>query len=181
MQEAKRLPKARGNVPFSPRLDGAGQNVPSVCFKIPTGGGKTLLAAAAVSQIQRQWLKRNNGFVLWIVPNESIYSQTIKALRNREHPYRQSLDRTSAGLTKILELERLDQRDCEQQLCVMLLMLLQSAKRETKGDHLDNPDMAYKKKLFEICSGAFQLHDVRQVGEVELLARRRQGQLRTDI
>ncbi len=69
---------------------------------------------------------------MWIVPNESIYSQTLKALRNREHPYRQILDRASAGRTKILEkLERLDQRDCEQQLCVMLLML-QSANRETK-------------------------------------------------
>lgn len=132
LQDAGRLPKARANVPFSPRLDGAGRNVPSVCFKIPTGGGKTLLAAGAVSQIQSQWLKRNTGFVLWIVPNESIYSQTIKALRNREHPYRQILDRASAGKTKILEkLERLDQRDCEQQLCVMLLML-QSANRETK-------------------------------------------------
>lgn len=41
---------------------------------------------------------------------------------------------------------------------------------ETKGDHLDNPDTAYKKKLFEICAGAFQLHDVKQAGEVELLA-----------
>lgn len=130
--DAGRLPKVRANIPFSPRTDGAGRNVPSVCFKIPTGGGKTLLAAAAVSQIQSQWLKRNTGFVLWIVPNESIYSQTLKALRNREHPYRQILDRASAGRTKILEkLERLDQRDCEQQLCVMLLML-QSANRETK-------------------------------------------------
>jgi len=132
LKDTGHLPKVRAAVPFSPRRDGVGRSVPSVCFKIPTGGGKTLLAAAAVSQIQSRWLRRNTGFVLWIVPNESIYSQTIKALRDREHPYRQILDRASAGKTKILEkLDRLDQRDTEQQLCVMLLML-QSANRETK-------------------------------------------------
>ncbi|MDD5322242.1 MAG: DEAD/DEAH box helicase family protein [Methylococcales bacterium] len=129
--QAGKLPPARKNIPFSPRVDGIGQSVPSVCFKIPTGGGKTVLAASAVSKIQSQWLQRNTGFVLWIVPNESIYTQTIKALRNREHPYRQILDRASAGRTKIIEkLDRLDQRDVDHHLCVMLLML-QSANRET--------------------------------------------------
>lgn len=115
MQETGHLPKARQSAPFSPRSDGAGATVPSVCFKIPTGGGKTLLAAQAVSQIHSQWLQRNNGFVLWIVPNESIYTQTLKALRDRGHE----------------KLERLDKRDVDQHLCVMLLML-QSANRETK-------------------------------------------------
>jgi type III restriction enzyme len=53
------------------------------------------------------------------VPNESIYTQTIKALRNREHPYRQILDRASAGRTKIIEkLDRLDKRDVDHHLCV---------------------------------------------------------------
>jgi type III restriction enzyme len=130
-QEGKLSP-ARQSIPFSPRVDGAGQSVPSVCFKIPTGGGKTILAAYAVSKIHSQWLQRNNGFVLWIVPNESIYTQTIKALRDRQHPYRQILDRASAGRTLILEKQdRLNSRDVDNQLCVMLLML-QSANRVTK-------------------------------------------------
>ncbi|MDD5631593.1 MAG: DEAD/DEAH box helicase family protein [Methylococcales bacterium] len=132
LRQADKLPPARKNIPFSPRVDGAGQSVPSVCFKIPTGGGKTILAAYAVSKIHSQWLQRNNGFVLWIVPNESIYSQTIKALRDRQHPYRQILDRASAGRTLIIEKQdRLNKRDVDNQLCVMLLML-QSANRETK-------------------------------------------------
>lgn len=132
LQEAGRLPKARQSIPFSPRTDGTGASVPSVCFKIPTGGGKTVLAVAAVSRIQSQWLHRNTGFVLWIVPNEAIYTQTIKALRDREHPYRQILDRASAGRTRIIEkLDRLDRRDVDNHLCIMLLML-QSANRETR-------------------------------------------------
>jgi hypothetical protein len=50
-----------------------------------------------------KWVRAKHGFVLWIVPNESIYTQTHKALNNREHPYRQILDRTAAGRVKILE------------------------------------------------------------------------------
>ncbi len=132
MKKGGKLPLVRANIPFSPRVDGIGRAVPSVCFKIPTGGGKTILAAYAVSKIQNQWLGRNNGFVLWIVPNESIYTQTLKALRDRQHPYRQILDRASAGKTKILEKQDgLNSHDVSNQLCVMLLML-QSANRETK-------------------------------------------------
>lgn len=126
------LPKFRENVPFSPRFDGMGRAVPSTCLKIPTGGGKTLIAAHAVSRIMSKWARRNSGFVLWIVPNEAIYSQTKKAFINREHPYRQVLDRAAAGRVKILEKNApLDKRDTDTHLCVMLLML-QSANRETK-------------------------------------------------
>jgi type III restriction enzyme len=79
-----------------------------------------------------RYLDRNTGFVLWIVPNEAIYSQTLKRLKDRQHPYRQSLDRAAAGRVKILEkTDRLDARDVETNLCVMLLML-QSANRETQ-------------------------------------------------
>ena len=127
-----KLPKWRAHLPYSPRKDGAARPVPSVTFKIPTGGGKTVLASSAVSRIMSKWVQRNTGLVLWIVPNESIYTQTYKALNNREHPYRQILDRAAAGRVKILEkMTPLDRRDVDSHLCVMLLML-QSANRETK-------------------------------------------------
>lgn len=132
MRSQGRLPAFRAKVPFSPRQDGTGRPVPNVCLKIPTGGGKTLLAVGALSKLFGTYLKTNTGFVLWIVPNEAIYTQTHKALTNREHPYRQMLDRTAAGKVKILEKDqRLDRRDMESQLCVMLLML-QAANREIK-------------------------------------------------
>jgi len=89
MAAAGGLPPSRQAVPFSPRVDGAGRPVPNVVFKVPTGGGKTLLAASALSSLMGQYLCRNTGFVLWIVPNEAIYSQTKKQLTDRLHPYRQ--------------------------------------------------------------------------------------------
>src|SRR5690606_10629722 len=70
--------------------------------------------------------------VLWIVPNEAIYAQTLKRLKDRQHPYRQALDRAAAGKVQIMEKgDRLDARDVDAQLCVMLLML-QSANRQTQ-------------------------------------------------
>jgi type III restriction enzyme len=126
------LPTFRSSFPYSPRLDGMDNDVPNICLKIPTGGGKTLLAAYAVSRIMGKLLQRNYGFVLWVTPNEAIYSQTRKQLTNREHPYRQILDRAAAGRVKILEKnDPLNKLDVESHLCVMLLML-QSAARESK-------------------------------------------------
>ena len=57
-----------------------------------------------------KYLDRNFGFVLWIVPNEAIYTQTLKNFRNREHPYRLALDRASGTRVKILEKDRQPER-----------------------------------------------------------------------
>ncbi|UTG93171.1 DEAD/DEAH box helicase [Geobacter sulfurreducens] len=132
LRDAAKLPPVRAKIPYSHRIDGIGRPVPSIAFKVPTGGGKTWLATNAVSRIMSKWQRRNSGFVLWIVPNESIYTQTKKALTNREHPYRQQLDKAAAGRVKIMEKnDPLNKRDVESHLCVMLLML-QSANRETQ-------------------------------------------------
>ncbi|MFD0461598.1 DEAD/DEAH box helicase [Microvirga aerilata] len=128
----RKAPASRAAIGYSPRLDGVGHPVPNAVLKVPTGGGKTLLAVQALSRIFGQYLNRNTGFVLWIVPNEAIYSQTLQRLSDRQHPYRQMLDSAAAGRVRILEkTDPLDARDVEGQLCVMLLML-QSANRETQ-------------------------------------------------
>ncbi|HET9364480.1 MAG TPA: DEAD/DEAH box helicase family protein [Candidatus Angelobacter sp.] len=132
LHKANLLPEFRWHIEYSGRKDGMNNDVPNVCLKIPTGGGKTLLAAYSVSHIMGRYLRRNTGFVLWIVPNEAIYTQTKKYLSNRENPLRQTLDRAAAGRVKVLEKDDpLNILDVESHLCVMLLML-QSANRETK-------------------------------------------------
>ena len=104
---------------YASRTDDAGRPIPHVCFKVPTGGGKTLLAAAALERLNRQ-----TGLTLWITPTRAIYEQTKAALRNKEHPYRELLDRASNGRVKLLEKEDLFTRaDAANYMCVMLLML----------------------------------------------------------
>ncbi len=127
-----KLPVSRSAIPYSPRRDGMGNSVPNTVLKVPTGGGKTYIAIDALARIFGKYFNQNTGFVLWIVPNEAIYTQTLKALKDRQHHYRQALDRAAAGKVLILEKnDVLNVRDVEANLCVMLLML-QSANRETK-------------------------------------------------
>jgi type III restriction enzyme len=119
---------------YTPRSDPTGRSVPSVCFKVPTGGGKTLMGVWGVSAMLQRFLFANRGIVLWIVPNEAIYAQTKKQLTNRDHPYRQALDRAAAGADRVRILEKddpINAADVREQLCVMLVMLA-SANRETK-------------------------------------------------
>ena len=97
----------------------AGYPIPHICLKVPTGGGKTLLAAAALERLNRQ-----TGLTLWITPTRAIYQQTKDALWSREHPYRQMLELASGGRVKMLEKEDpFTAADVANYLCVMLLML----------------------------------------------------------
>lgn len=136
LKQRHALPPAFAEQPHSSRwtgeLRGAGRAIPNVCLKVPTGGGKTLLAAASVAKVFSAWLKRHAGLVLWVVPNEAIYRQTLKALSDRDHPYRQILNVAGAGRVKVLEKNSpLTKLDVDSHLCVMVLML-QSAARQSK-------------------------------------------------
>jgi type III restriction enzyme len=66
---------------------------PYVCVRIPTGGGKTLVAAHAVGIAAREYLQADNPMVLWLVPTRAILDQTLGALKNLEHPYRLAMAR----------------------------------------------------------------------------------------
>jgi type III restriction enzyme len=112
--------------------NGLGQDLPSFYIKIPTGGGKTLLACHTIDLINRDYLNKQTGLVLWIVPTTQIYRQTLASLSNREHPYRQVLDIASAGRTVLLEkTDRFLPQDVKENLLIMLLML-PSASRKNK-------------------------------------------------
>lgn len=122
---------ADGRAPYIDRTDGVGRPIPHICFKVPTGGGKTLLAAAALQRLNRQ-----TGLTLWVTPTRAIYEQTRAALRSREHPYRQMLEMASGGRVKLLEKDDLFTRgDVENYLCLMLLML-PAANRQRGRDFL---------------------------------------------
>ena len=47
-----------------------GIKAPNVCIKIPTGGGKTLVACESIKTIHNEYLNRvdDTGLVLWLVP-----------------------------------------------------------------------------------------------------------------
>jgi type III restriction enzyme len=119
-------------ISYKPLINGLNRYTPSICLKVPTGGGKTILATHCIDEIQHRYIKKKTGVVLWIVPSTQIYNQTYKALNDRNHPYRQVLDRSSGGRTVILtKKDRLTKQDTDEKLVVILLML-QSSNRENK-------------------------------------------------
>jgi type III restriction enzyme len=129
---AKAWEKAGIRRPYSSRKNGIDQPLPNFCLKVPTGGGKTLLAVKTIDLVNMIYRRQKAGLVLWIVPTTQIYRQTIQNLKNRDHPYRQHLDLASGGRTKILEkTDRFSPQDIKENLVIFMLML-PSANRKTK-------------------------------------------------
>ena len=79
------------DVPAKPPYTSTIANVPQVCFKVPTGGGKTFMAAASLQSIFMALPAMKTKVVVWLVPSDTILSQTYKNLNNPDHPYRQRL------------------------------------------------------------------------------------------
>ncbi|MBS3986918.1 MAG: DEAD/DEAH box helicase family protein [Erysipelothrix sp.] len=66
--------------------------VPHVCLKVPTGGGKTFIAANAIKPIFDSLPTMRAKAVVWLVPSDAILTQTYNALTNPSHPYRKKID-----------------------------------------------------------------------------------------
>lgn len=83
-------PKAYGYIPV--QAQGLSINMPYVCLRVPTGGGKTLLACHAAGIAQGELLQSEHSVVLWLVPSNTILDQTVDALRDKRHAYCRALE-----------------------------------------------------------------------------------------
>ena len=118
----------RGVAPHADRWDARGEPIPHVCLKVPTGGGKTLLGAAAIDRMHP-----GNGLVMWIMPSKSIFRQTWDALALRTHPYRQMLEHACGGRVKLLKKDDpVSSLDVLNHLCVMPVMLQAAGGRNSR-------------------------------------------------
>ncbi|MDR2503513.1 MAG: DEAD/DEAH box helicase family protein [Deltaproteobacteria bacterium] len=89
--------------PYKDNLKGT----PHVCFKVPTGGGKTFLACASVKVVLDAMCPGKARVVVWLVPSNAILEQTVRALSNPRHPYRQRLERDFSGRVEVYTKEDL--------------------------------------------------------------------------
>jgi type III restriction enzyme len=128
--ETLRLPRCEE------RRNGLNEDLPTFCIKVPTGGGKTLIATQVLGSIYRTILRERNGagLVLWVVPSSQIYRDTLRRLRDRQDMYRLMLEHAVSRRLEIWEKHEMARlsparlRDCLN----ILVVQLASTNRETK-------------------------------------------------
>lgn len=87
---------------FTP-LKGFPEEMPYFCLRVPTGGGKTYLAAKSVAMVNNLLLHTEHSVILWLVPSKAIRDQTLAGLRGQDHPYHAAL--REAGPITVIDLD----------------------------------------------------------------------------
>ena len=83
------------------------RGVPHICIKVPTGGGKTYIAAKAIQPIMDAMPYLHFKAVVWLVPSDAILKQTVNHLTDHNHPYRQAIDADFGGKVEVYTKEQL--------------------------------------------------------------------------
>ena len=114
-------------VPYLPVwAHGLSQGMPYVCLRVPTGGGKTLLACYTAGLAISELLRAERGVVLWLVPSNTILDQTADALHDPRHAYRRALD-LACGAVEVVTIEealRLSRATVEGQTVVTRMVMI---------------------------------------------------------
>ena len=119
--------------PYQP-LEGM-EDTPYVCMRLPTGGGKTLLAAETVP-LSRAFMGTERSLVLWFAPTKIIVAQTVEALTKAGHPLRERLHEAFAGRVRVFDVsafETITPQDVAQNCCIVVSTLAAFNVRDTVG------------------------------------------------
>ena len=99
-EQAARIGRYTGPYAPLPELS----DIPYVCLRLPTGGGKTLLAAHSIAIARDTWVEKDYPLVVWLVPTDKIRQQTAEALKQPRHSYRQALDEAFDGRVRVFDI-----------------------------------------------------------------------------
>jgi type III restriction enzyme len=117
--------------------------LPYICLRVPTGGGKTILAAHSVGVAADAFLKVENPCVVWLVPSQTIRDQTLNSLQNRAHPNRRALaERFGENLRVMTVAEALyaKRADYDGGAIVIVATLQAFRREETEGLKVYEPN-----------------------------------------
>lgn len=112
------------------------EQVPYVCFRIPTGGGKTILGSYAITVSASRYLETDYPIALWLVPSNTIRLQTVEALKTPDHPYRQKLDLAFKHQVLVLDVDEVTQirpQDIGNKTIVVVSTLANLRVKDTSG------------------------------------------------
>jgi len=112
------------------------EEIPYVCLRLPTGGGKTVLASHSIAIAANAYLERDFPTVLWLVPTNTIRRQTLEALKKPGHPYRRAIDEAFEGLVSVFDISEVEQirtQDLIGRVCVVVGTLATLRITNTEG------------------------------------------------
>lgn len=136
VEEAYRLALEERELPEFEYRDYGFKQVPYVCLRIPTGGGKTVLGSYAIDVAARNLLDTETPIALWLVPSITIREQTVEALKKPSHPYRQKLDEAFKRQVLVLDIDEVTQirpQDLENKAIVIVSTLANLRVTDTSG------------------------------------------------
>lgn len=131
-EQAKRVGRYCGDYTALEELPG----VPYVCLRLPTGGGKTILGAHAIGIARDAWIEKDYPVVLWLVTSNTIRLQTVEALKNTRHPYRQALDEVFEGRVRVFDVAdftMIRPHDIRDNACVVVATIQTLRVNDTEG------------------------------------------------
>lgn len=120
-------------------------NVPYVCLRVPTGGGKTLIAAHAVGVIAKRLGHQDRPLCLWVTPSTTIRDQTLRGLRDREHAYHLALREALGVPVEVLTVEEAlsVNRSMLSSSAVIVVTTIQSYRIDEEGNRKVYQDNGY--------------------------------------
>ncbi|MFZ1829521.1 MAG: DEAD/DEAH box helicase family protein, partial [Candidatus Competibacteraceae bacterium] len=110
--------------------------VPNVCLRLPTGGGKTLLAAHSIAVAGRAYMEKDYPVVMWLVPTNTIRRQTAEALKKPSHPYRAAIDAAFDGKVSVFDISEITQirpQDLTEQVSIIVCTIQTLRVSNTEG------------------------------------------------
>ncbi len=125
------------------------KNAPHVCIKVPTGGGKTFIASAALKTIFDAFDATRFRAVVWLVPSITILEQTLRNLRNPSHPYRQRINADFANRVEVFGKDQALQGAgfslpvAKENLCILVMSFdsLRAKKKEDRKVYQENGNL----------------------------------------
>jgi type III restriction enzyme len=109
---------------------------PYICLRIPTGGGKTYMAARSASIAADMYLDDEYPLILWLVPTKTIREQTLETLKKPNHPNREALMIAFKGQVKVLDISEFTQirpQDLRDHACVIVGTFASLRVKDTDG------------------------------------------------